>query len=505
MKIDLDVENLTDSNTTNEICKNSNLSGEKKLFYDDQSIYKLSGFDKFLKSLNFYFCGFTRFFILIISILCMTAARSNELTFNFNVICMTADNSTLDTHTSILMSPKEKAAVFSGSGLGALITVIPVVYAINHLGAKNVFSLLLLLSIIATMSLAYVPKIDVYLMVPMRVIQGLSMASVMPMMGYVSSTWSTKEEIGNVIALLSASGQFCQLLTMPLSAFLCTSQGWESVYIVHGLLGLFVLIIFALFFRNTPQKHPFVGKKENLYITKGSKKLTKKEKKIPFVEIFKSKPVWAIFLAFLGNSFGFQVVVQFMPTYLNKVLNVSIKKTGFSSIIPSISQLVFKLVAGILSDRITFLSEKTKLRCFNSVAMIGAGIFLLPLGFLNENHADIAIFCFTMSISLLGVTALGAMKSATLIARSFTHFVMGIVQLVICIGMLVVPILVSTLAPNNTIEEWRIVYFVVFTALFMGNIAFVTLCSAEPQKWAILKEKNDEKVFVDDSNGDNEN
>ncbi|CEF63045.1 Major facilitator superfamily and Major facilitator superfamily domain, general substrate transporter and Major facilitator superfamily domain-containing protein [Strongyloides ratti] len=490
MKGDLNIGSFTDTNIINEEIRLFECDTNKIKQRDNLSNSKTNHVDNFLKTLDFYFCGYTRYFILIISILCMTAARRN--------------NSTSTMYSNIEMSPKEKAAVFSGSGLGAFIMVIPVVYAINHLGAKNVFSFLLFLSIIATISLAYLPKINVYLMVPMRVIQGLSMASVMPMMGYVSSTWTSKEEIGNFIALLSASGQFSQLLTMPLSAFLCTSYGWESVYIVHGLLGSIVLIIFLIFFRNTPHKHPFVCEKESKYITNGSKKLTKKEKKIPFIKIFKSKPVWGIFLAFLGNSFGFQIVVQFMPTYLNKVLNVSVTKTGLSSIIPSITQLVFKLLAGILSDRIKFLSEKTKIQWFNSIAMIGSGIFLLPLGFLNQNHSEIAIFCFTMSISLLGVTALGAMKSVTLIARSFTHFVMGIVQLVICIGMLLVPMLVTALAPNNTIEEWRIVYFFVFMALFLGNLAFIFMCSAEPQKWAIQNENNEKKRFINDSNISNE-
>uniref|UniRef100_A0A0N4ZS57 MFS domain-containing protein n=1 Tax=Parastrongyloides trichosuri TaxID=131310 RepID=A0A0N4ZS57_PARTI len=483
---------MEDNFFTKECTKSGINDDENKLDSD----FKIESNNDFLKSCNFNFCGKTRYFILLISILCMTAARSNELTFNFNVICMTASNSTLSTHSSIEMTSREKAAVFSGSGLGAFITVIPVVYAINHLGAKNIFSSLLFLSSIGTILMAYVPKINVYLLVPMRIIQGLSMASVMPMMGYVSSTWTAKEEIGNFIALLSASGQLSQLLTMPLSAFLCTYQGWESTFIFHGILSLFVLIIFIIFFRNVPQKHPLVSEKERIYITKGVKKLTKKEKKIPFLKIFKSKPVWGIFLAFLGNSFGFQVVVQFMPTYLNKVLNVSVKKTGLSSIIPAITQLIFKLIAGIMSDKITFISEKAKLQWFNSVAMVGSGIFLLPLGFLNENHSEFAVFCFTMSISLLGVTTLGAMKSVTLIARSFTHFVMGIVQLVICIGMLLIPIIVTSLAPNNTIEEWRIVYFLVFTALILGNFAFVFMCSAEPQEWAIInniKNEMDEK------------
>lgn len=58
-------------------------------------------------------------------------------------------------------------------------------------------------------------------------------------------------------------------------------------------------------------------------------------------------------------------------------------------------------------------------------------------------------------------------------------------KLLICVGMLLVPILVNWMAPNNTIEEWRYVFFVVFFILFFTNLIFCRYCSATPALWAI--------------------
>uniref|UniRef100_A0A915EHT3 Uncharacterized protein n=1 Tax=Ditylenchus dipsaci TaxID=166011 RepID=A0A915EHT3_9BILA len=345
--------------------------------------------------------GSIRYLILLLSILCMTATRSNDLSFNFTVICMTS-NSSLNNDSPIHMKPRELSAIFA---VILTLQVLPIVYALHYFGPRLVFGALLLLSASATFALPSLAKLSPLWMVPARIVQGLALSAVLPLMGCISAEWAPLSEIGKFMTLLSSAGQLSQILTMPLSAQLCVTAGWSSVFYTHGIISALLAGCFLFFYRSSPRKHPCVNAKELHYITQGAKAKNKK------------RGFWI--------SIDYSIYAHFFEQ--------SIKCAYCSD------------WNGYASDNITIISELTKLKFFNSMAMVGCGLFLLPLGFLNEGSDSMipAMFCFTGSISCLGMVACSSMKSATLVARNFTHFVMGVVQLVVCVAMLAIPVLLA--------------------------------------------------------------
>uniref|UniRef100_A0AC34GEJ7 Uncharacterized protein n=1 Tax=Panagrolaimus sp. ES5 TaxID=591445 RepID=A0AC34GEJ7_9BILA len=116
--------------------------------------------------------------------------------------------------------------------------------------------------------------------------------------------------------------------------------------------------------------------KGSIYSGPGKQKVSKK---VPYAAMYKDPAIWAILVAAFGNFMGTQLSLQFMPTYINKVLYLPIAQTGIASAISPVIMFFIKLIAGQSSDRIKFISDPMKLRIYNSLAMGGMGVLFITV------------------------------------------------------------------------------------------------------------------------------
>ncbi|GMT29226.1 hypothetical protein PFISCL1PPCAC_20523, partial [Pristionchus fissidentatus] len=433
-----------------------------------------------------------RYPIVFLSMLALSALMSNVVCFNFVVLFMP---STLErenvNHTYIGYSKDERTLLFSSVAIGALVAVVPVSHATHSYGTRKVFFAAGLLTTVATALIPPLSRISLSCFVALRFMQGMSVAAAMPTVGSVTSNWASLGQHGLFMSTLTTFGQISAIFSMPVAGYLCmTSLGWKAVFYLHSLVSAVIFVAWYIVYRNQPAKHPWISTTElgTIHRGKSAADLLKfdskgKRKQIPYLAIVSTPAVWAVWIGALGDLVAVQLIHIFSPLYLHEVLGYSVQKTGWTAALPVLFQFFVKIFAGHSSDKIATVSETTKLRIYNSLALGASGLFMAALAFVPRGYPTWGIVLLTLSNAMFGFNGGGFNKCATLVSRQYSHFVMANIQVILCLSMLISPILVNSMLRTGAVSEWRLVFLSHAALLIICNVIFCVLTTAKPALW----------------------
>uniref|UniRef100_A0A158P6N6 Solute carrier family 40 protein n=1 Tax=Angiostrongylus cantonensis TaxID=6313 RepID=A0A158P6N6_ANGCA len=103
---------------------------------------------------------------------------------------------------------------------------------------------------------------------------------------------------------------------------------------------------------------------------------------------------------------------------------------------------------GPISDRATFVSDRLRVIFF---AVFSQGLMAMAI-FSLATHG-LAQLAYTLSIVFSGVNVVGTIKCAQLVARQHVHIVMTVISFILCITILLIPVAVNVVCPDNTPEQ----------------------------------------------------
>ncbi|VDM23854.1 unnamed protein product [Toxocara canis] len=409
----------------------------------------------------------TRFVVMPLLLLCLSSLWANILCFNIAQICMNPDDEN-DNITTWL----------TGSvALSAIVAHFPLIIIINRLRVRIVFTILGFLSGIATLLMPLAFHLGFACIVFLRAIQGIAFASNFIVIGVFAAKWTYYKQSGLFVSILVSYMQLAPTLSNPISGAICsTSLGWTSIFYGHGIFTVLLFLLFLLFYRNTPSKHPLVGHVEanKISINKIDIRCAVDQRNVPYVAILKTAAVWAVWIAAIGNFYCVNTIYLFADSVLFKV-----SATGVSAALPPVVQFVLKVLAGFVSDKIRFIGETAKLRIFNSVAFWGASAFAVALAFLTigaDNEANVCIVILSATTGMLGICTGGFYKAGPMISGPYSAFVTGNVSLALNITMFIVPFIMSAIAPDNTAEQWRTIFLIVGGVMVSTNLPCHRIC-----------------------------
>jgi MFS family permease len=388
----------------------------------------------------------------------------------------------------------EQALLFASVALGALAFIPLVTRLIDRWGTRKAFTVVGIISAISTGLIPLAASFGFWAFFIVRFIQGIGFAACFPVIGSVTSNWAKVSENGLFNGALTGFLQLGPVVAMPVSGLFCHFDAWELSYYVHALLTLVLITIWWLIYRDHPREHSKVSVPELTEIQLGKVVVDGRAKhnrnKIPYGEIYKNKAIWAIWIAAFGNMFGV-FLIMFTPLFIKKVLHFPYLAVGAFAALPTLFQFFVKLSAGHFSDRLA-KPENFKVKLFNSIAFFGMALFFILLALFASVDTQIMSIIFVIAAAtILGFSCGGFFKASTLVSRQFSHFVNAHLQVLACLALLLVPLLVYWIAPNNTSDEWATIFYIFAGTLIITNIIFCLIGSGEPAAFTGSFPEND--------------
>ncbi|CAO4378002.1 unnamed protein product [Caenorhabditis nigoni] len=435
----------------------------------------------------------TRYLILILTLTCLTLLQMNSLTFNFTVICMSDivdDSHALNPNaTHWFEDSNMKSLVFSSMAIGGLLGLLVAMPLMHRVGVRKVLSICGVFSIIGTVLFPLAVEWNFASVLVVRFLQGLGISMVFTVLGSVPIAWAPNNESSTFLAVLSCAFQMSNVICMPISGFLCESSlGWRSIYYLFGIITTMCFLIFYFSYTDSPKDHRNVSNQELSLILQD--KTTTQKESVPYLAICKDPCVLVTWLSNVGGNLGFLTLVLYGPTYLREVLHFEVCGTGFASALPFLLSAAVKSIAGQLSDRCNFVSERVRFTICGIISRLGLAIGYI--GMATTSSTLVAQIAFTFSIAVSGLNIMGTVKCLQLRCKQHVHFAVSAIALMAYVIQFGAPILVGIICPDNTPEQWGWLFMIIGVIVFATSAPFPWFTTAEPAEYTLPREQQEE-------------
>ncbi|KIH46122.1 hypothetical protein ANCDUO_23827 [Ancylostoma duodenale] len=164
-----------------------------------------------------------------------------------------------------------------------------------------------------------------------------------------------------------------------------------------------------------------------------------------------------------------------------QVLQLDVTSTGFATALPHILSAIVKFVVGPISDRATCIPGRWRLIFFAAFSQGMMATCILLLAYIT--NPSLAQAAYTAAIVFSGINVVGIVKCAQLVARQHAHFVMSVISLLLCAIILLIPVAVNIVCPDNTPEQWSHLFLGISIIVVVANAPFAFVARSDPAPW----------------------
>lgn len=241
-----------------------------------------------------------------------------------------------------------------------------------------------------------------------RVLLGLGEGVNFPAIHSIAARWTLTSERARAIAL-NFSGMFLGTVVAFLaSPVIIVALGWRALFYISGVLGGIWVVAWTAKAADRPEDSAGVSPRELATIL-ADRPAAARAERVPWHRIFCEPAVWAIILAHFCHNWGFNILLLWLPTYLDQIFRVPLARIGGLALIPWVVTFGASNAGGWIADTLAGhgLGATTVRKLTQTVAFALAAAPLLVLPAAGSPAAAIALVSVSAAANSLGLAAFG--------------------------------------------------------------------------------------------------
>ncbi|XP_060644691.1 sialin [Drosophila nasuta] len=371
---------------------------------------------------------------------------------------------------------------------GYLVSQIPLAHVAENFSAKWVMLFSVAINVLCTLLTPVFTELHYGGLIVMRVLEGVGGGASFPAMHVMIASWAPPSERMVMSTIIYVGTSAGTALSILMSGMLSAAWGWRSIFYVMGVLSCIWMALWIILVQDNPNKQRFISPEERHMITSSLGTETKVEHhpKVPWGQVFKSVPFWAILIAHTCNNFGWYMFLIEIPFYMKQVLKFNVASNAALSALPYFPMIIFSIFLGKLLDTLQSkgkISTTVARKTATSICTVIPGICLLILCYIGCLHYE------AVSVMSVGIVAMGAMFSGFLsnhidIAPNFAGTLVALTNTAATLPGIIVPLFVGFVTHGNqNIGAWRIIFGTTIALFTLEFFVFVIFGSGAEQSW----------------------
>lgn len=376
---------------------------------------------------------------------------------------------------------------------GYVLTQIPGGRMAEILGGKYIYGFGVLITAIFTLLTPIAAYWSFPALVLVRILEGMGEGVTFPAMHAMLARWVPPLERSKYGAFIYAGVNFGTVISLPLSGWLCSLDymgGWPLAFYIFGVLGIVWFVFWMWLVYDTPHSHPRCSQEERMYIERATQRIDdelEQTDSIPWISMLTSVPLWAILITQCGQAWAFYTQLTELPTYMENILHMNIQQNSVLSALPYLTSWIFAICCSIFADWLLakeYISQKTSYKLWNSVASIIPSLGLLGVAYAGCDWRWVMVMLAGAG-AFQGAVYPGNQMNHIALSPKYAGTMYGITNAAGNICGFLAPYIVGTIINGNeTLGQWRLVFYIAACANICGNFVYLLFASAEEQPWS---------------------